>query len=67
MIATNSVKDDKWLSEALFKLTELFAEITRENEPEYYAWMMKWNAALRTERLAREKRMKIEWEEPPRR
>lgn len=58
-------QEDYWLWEALFKLSNLILTIEKETDPEHYAWMMKWNRALKKERLAREERLKIESEEPP--
>lgn len=58
-------QEDYWLWEALFKLVNLLLTDEKERDPEHYAWMMKWDKALKKERLAREERLKIESEEPP--
>lgn len=56
--------DDHGLWKALTEVFNLFMSVTKENDPKYYAWMMKRNTALRNERLAREKRLKIESQRP---
>lgn len=61
-----SSKDDHGLWKALHEFVQLAMEITKENDPRYYAWMMKRNDALRKEREAREERLKIENERPKR-
>lgn len=58
-------QEDYWLWEALFKLSNLLLTVEKERDPEHYSWMMKWNKALKKERLAREDRLRIEGEEPP--
>ncbi len=66
MVDPKRSKEDYGLGEALFRLSQIFLDVEKETDPEHYAWMMKWNRALRKERLAREERLKIESEEPPR-
>ena len=46
-------------------MTNLLLTAEKERDPEHYAWIMKWNRALKKERLAREERLRIESEEPP--
>lgn len=58
--------EEEEFGEALVKLVDLLLEITQEQEPEYYAWLMRWNSALKEERFARESRKQIESEEPKR-
>jgi len=65
MVDPKRSKEDYGLGEALFKLSQIFLDVEKKTDPEHYAWLMKWNKALKKERLAREERLKIEKEEPP--
>lgn len=64
VIKSTKEDDDKGLGKALYELSKIFLQVTKEKDPEYYAWMMKRNNALRKERLAREARQKIEKQRP---
>ena len=59
------VQNESTLGKDLCDLYNVLLEVTKEHFPEYYAWSVKWEDALRKERLAREKRMKIQAQEPP--
>lgn len=66
MVDPKRSKEDYWLWEALHRMMQIFLQIDKETDPEHYAWFLKWNEALKKERLARERRLKIESQEPER-
>lgn len=64
VVKSKKEDDDNGLGRALYELSKLLLKITKETDPEYYAWLLKRDKALKRERLAREARLRVEKQRP---